>query len=124
MGAQTVYAINTEGNIYQEYQITAGASASAAQLLSFQTQPATGTAASKQIVVCSARGDNIVFKFGDNTVVADKTVSANALAAGNFSIEEGAIYATDINGITQSYVSVQAEGAGGTAIIRLTNSNL
>ncbi len=124
MGQQTVYSITTEGNIYQEYQITASSSASSPLKLAFQAIGYNGSADQKQHVTCTSRGDNIVFKFGGSGVTADKTVTSSALAAGNFSVEEGMAFATDINGNSQNYVSVIAEGSGGTAIIKLVNINL
>lgn len=112
-----------EIQIYKEYKIalTTG-TASTAQLLSLMNSQMTGTAAMSQVVVLEARGDNVVFKFGTSTVTADKTVTSNALADGNFSIAQGAIFGTVINGQATPYVSAQADGAGSAttfAIVKL-----
>lgn len=124
MTQQIVYSVVTEGQIYKEYQITASGTATTGQLLAFQTFSPKGNPAQKQHITCTSRGDNIVFKFGGSSVAADKTVTTNALADGNFSVEEGMAFATDINASSQNYVSVIAEGSGGTAIIKLVNINL
>lgn len=110
----------TEVQIYKEYQITNISSASSPQLLAFQqTGSLADNISQSQILILEARGDNVVFKFGGSSIVADKTITANALADGNFSIAEGAIFGTTVNGSTQNYVSCITEVSGGTGIIRL-----
>ncbi len=118
MVAIRTFAI-TEVQIYKEYQIGNIGSASAAQLLAFQTSQTKSTVSEQQVVILEARGDNVVFKFGGSSVAADKGVTSNALADGNFSIAEGAIFGTTVNGSTQNYVSCISETSGGTGIIRL-----
>ena len=122
MGYPNTISVN-EVQIYQEYQIalTTG-SASAAQLLAFRNNFNTRQPDATQIIILEARDDNIVFNFGLSTVVASKTLTANALPPGNFSIAKGAIFGTAINGQNQNYVSAIAEGAGSAttfAIVRL-----
>lgn len=112
-----------EVQIYKEYQIalTTG-SASTAQLLAFLADLQTGLVQQTQVVILEARGDSVIFKFGGSTVTADKTITSNALADGNFSIAQGAIFGAVINGQTSPYVSCIAEGAGSAStfgIIRL-----
>ena len=124
MGFNSDIAIRQE-NYYQEYQITlADGTASVAQLLNVKLNK-SGKGVDHQIVTLEARGDNVTFKFGDSTVAASKTVTSNALVAGNFSIPNGAIMSLDINGEFQKYVSAQADTGGATvkAIIRLATFN-
>lgn len=110
----------TEVQIYKEYQIGSINSASEAQQLAFQNLSSfDGGVAQQQIIILEARGDNVIFKFGGSGVTADKTVTGNALADGNFSIAEGAIFGCTVNGQSQNYVSCISESSGGTAIIRL-----
>ncbi len=109
----------TEVQIYKEYQIGNIGSASSPQLLAFQVNQQNSTVNQQQVVILEARGDNVVFKFGGSSVVADKTVTSNALADGNFSIAEGAIFGSTINGQMQNYVSCISESSGGTGIVRL-----
>lgn len=122
MGFNQTISIN-EVQIYQEYQIAlASGTASSAQLLAFQVNPNTNVADPSQVIILEARGDNIVFNFGGSSVVASKTLTGNVLVAGNFSIAQGAIFGTVVNGAVQNYVSAQAEGSGSAstfAIVRL-----
>lgn len=112
-----------EVQIYQEYQIAlSGSSASSALALSFLLNPVTQTADPQQVIILEARGDNVIFNFGSSTIAASKTLTSSALPAGNFSIAEGAIFGTVINGGYQGYVSCIAESGGsGTTfgIVRL-----
>lgn len=109
----------TEVQIYQEYQISNITSASTSQLLAFQTIGPNQSADQSQILILEARGDNVVFCFGGSTVKASTTVSSNALAPGNFSVAQGAIFGTTVNGQAQNYVSCITESSGGTGIVRL-----
>lgn len=117
-----------EVQIYQEYQIAlTDTSVSTALALAFQNNSASGAPDPSQVVILEARGDNVVFKFGGSGVAANRTLSSNALAAGNFSIAQGAIFGTAINGQTQNFVSCQSEGAGSATtfgIIRLGKFSL
>jgi hypothetical protein len=118
MSSIRTYSI-TDVQIYQEYQIANITSASTAQLLAFQNVGPNQTPDQTQILILEARGDNVVFNFGGSGVVASKTVTNNALPAGNFSIAEGAIFGCTVNGTTQNYVSCITESSGGTGIVRL-----
>lgn len=112
-----------EVQIYQEYQIalTTGTT-STAQLLAFTPSSETQIPRQTQILVLEARGDNVIFNFGTSSVIASKTLTNNALPAGNFSIAQGAIFSCVINGNYTPYVSCIAEGTGSAStygIIRL-----
>lgn len=101
-----------EAQPYQEYQITSSTSASAAQALALQD-----TNGPTRVVV-EARGDTITFNFGGSSVAASKTVTSNALPAGNFSLAAGTIVTIDINQ-SQNYVSIIGAAGAGTAVIKL-----
>ena len=113
----------TADQIYQEYQIAAGASASAAQLLAFSTDPLTGRPVQHQKALITARGDNIVLALGSTSAVAaSKTLTSNALPAGMFSVDAGAVFEIAITPGAQSYLSCIAQGAGGTLVVRLVRA--
>lgn len=102
-------------NVYKEYQISASTSATAGQLLAFDT-----FLSGPKKVQLEAVSGRIVFKFGDSTVTADATVTSNTLADGNFSIADGAIVdVTFPSGTPYKYVSVDMAASTGTAIVRL-----
>lgn len=103
--------------IYKEYRIPAiTTNGSAPQLLAL-IAPTNG----KHRAIVEAKSDDIVFKFGpDNTTLADKTVTANALADGNFTVTQGMAIEIDLpDGTTGQYCSVQGFTGNGTGIVRL-----
>lgn len=111
----------TNGEIYQEYQIAATTAASTAQLLAL-IKSASGLF-SVNTVVLEARGAAITFLFGaTSATTASATVTSNALPTGNFSLATGAVLEIDINALTQSYVSVITATGSGTAVIKLLKS--
>lgn len=113
-----------EIQIYQEYQIalTTG-TASAAQILAFPNSSYNQMPAMNEVIILEAAGDRVIFNFGNNaSILASKTLTGNALAAGNYSIPAGAIFSAAVNGQFQNYVSCQAYGSGSAStfgIIRL-----
>lgn len=107
----------TVGNIYQQYEINATGTATVGQLLAYNIVN------ERQKLILEAQGDKIYFKFGDSTVTASKTVTANALPAGNFSIPSGAIFEVDLpTGTNLNYVSTIGVAGTGVAIVRLANA--
>jgi len=128
MGYQTVRTVNVDGQIYQTMVLTANATVSGAVQVPFQPMTAgpDGNPNPSQHVFLSAETDNIIFKFGpDSTTAASATVSSSLLPAGNIVVLEGATLATDLNPVTQSWVSVISQDASaGKAYIMLTNTNI
>lgn len=102
-----------DGTPIKEYAIAAIATASPPKLLAL-----TNGYGRARVELESKDGKTIV-KFGDNTVQADKTVTAEALADGNFSVPAGAIQRYDIDETSQKYVSVIADDVSSTLIIRV-----
>lgn len=102
-------------NPYQEYQIPVTSSASAAQLIAF---PDTSGLARIEV---EARGDTVVFCFGNSSVAASAAKTGNALTSPNFSVAAGAILDYDIELLSQNYVSVISnDGLSiGTAVVRV-----
>ena len=55
-----------------------------------------------------AINDDVIIKFGDSSVVADKTLTSNALSDGNFIVARGSIQLFDLER-SQKYFSAMAK---------------
>lgn len=103
---------------YKEFQIAASTTASTAKALSLLAGEAP-----RARLILEARGAIINFLFGPSTVVADKTVTSETLADGNFSLPSGAIMEIDVpNNAKYTHVSVITPSGSGTAVIRFATA--
>ena len=120
-----------EGVIYAEYQLAATTSSEGTIVpIDFNTDYPT------QRVILEANGADITFCFGNASVNASTTVDGTSklLPAGNFTIQDGAIFGTNLDnnqfiyGATiaapranprRIYASVKTATGSGTAIIKL-----
>lgn len=118
----SLYNITTD-QIYQEYQIPATGTASAAQFLNYSLDQ-RGMASSGQKLIITARGDNIIVALGNTSAVAaSKTLTNNALPAGMFSVDSGTVFEVSAHQLAQTYLSCIAQTSSGTLVVRLAKSN-
>lgn len=84
--------------------------------------PKLGNGHSRQVLIW-AKGADMVVKFGfDNTVLADNTVTAGALADGNFVVPAGSLQVFDLEKDDQYYSAKSLDGAStGTLYVALGN---
>src|SRR5574343_1022751 len=82
-----------EGVIYAEYQIAATTSATTGLPIDFNTDYPT------QRVILESNGADITFCFGNSSVAASTTVDSTSklLPEGNFTIQDGAIFGTNLD---------------------------
>ena len=97
------------------YKINITGSASTALLLS--------QGESRRQYKIRAKGTDVIYKFGDETVVASNTVTDSQYAEGNHDIADGAIELGDIKRDSPSeavYISAMAEDGASTGTLFVT----
>jgi hypothetical protein len=104
---------------YKEYRISSTTTPLTAIQLAYQEKNGP------QRLLLEAVTDRVTVKFGDSTVLANKTVTSSALPDGNFSIPAGAIFEVDLpTGNNLDYISIVNETGAATLIARLCQANV
>lgn len=93
----------------KQFKTAIGTSASAAQSLDSTPYPYAGNNRTRQVRVYARTADMVV-KFGDNTVSADKTVTSSAYADRNFFVPAGALEIFDLQTNETHYSVISDDG--------------